>query len=64
LQELNVQLFAQLEKDTEGTEEEPSVKKLHWCAGLHKVRLRLLIGSLSNDGGNEALLKINLYLLA
>jgi len=43
LQELSVQLFAQLEKDTKGTEEEAAGKGWYQFACLHKVCLRHLV---------------------
>lgn len=43
LQELSVQLYAQLEKDTKGTEEESGGKGSYQFACLHKVCLRHLV---------------------
>ena len=43
LQELCVQLFAQLEKDTKGSEEEAAGKGWYQFACLHKVRERHLV---------------------
>ena len=44
LQELSVQLYAQIEKDTKGTEEEEGVGKgSYQVACLHKVCLRHLV---------------------
>ena len=46
LQELSVQLYAQLEKDTKGTEEEGVGKGSYQTACLHKVCLRHLVSCL------------------
>ena len=43
LQELSVQLFAQLEKDTKGTEEEADGKGWYRFSCLHKVCFRNLV---------------------